>query len=197
MKLKNLETRRSIKEYSDKIISPELLEEILTAALYAPTAVNTQAFKMIVVKRDAFTTDELSKLTKQRHSLSASHNIFIYTLKKEAMKVEWMNEFVFYIPEEKRSEYSQGVIDHLKGNANLEATGHIVAFALALEADAQGVGSTIYTGFDRELVIKTFANDISDDYEPSIAISLGFKAEGYEVRPKKIKPLTEVVIYNK
>lgn len=197
MKLKNLETRRSIKEYSSRDISHEVLEEILTAALYAPTAVNTQAFKMVVVKRNDFDQDTLSKMTKQKHSLSASHNIFIYTLKKEAMKVEWMNEFVFYIPEEKRNEYSQSVIDHFKSNANLEATGHIVAFALALEADAQGVGSTIYTGFDKELTTTNLKDKVSKDYELSIAISLGYKTEGYETRPKKIKPLSEVVIYNK
>lgn len=197
MKVKNLETRRSIREYTNQEIPKEVFEEILTAAQYAPTAVNTQAFKMIVVKRNQFDNETLFRMTKQRHALTADYNVFIYTLKKEAMTTEWMNQFVFYIPEDKRNDYSKNVIDHIKSTAILEATGHIVSFAMALEADAHGVGSTIYTGLDREVVAETFKNDISSDFEPVIGISFGYKSPDAIVYPKKLKPLSDFVTYKK
>lgn len=108
-----------------------------------------------------------------------------------------MSQFVFYIPEDKRDAYSKGIIDQLKDSAILEATGHIVSFAMALEADAHGVGSTIYTGLDREVVAETFRNDISNDYEPVIGISFGYKSPDAIVYPKKLKPLSDFVVYKK
>jgi nitroreductase len=42
-------TRRSIRKYKDKIVPPELIEKILTAAMYAPSANNYQPWQFIVI----------------------------------------------------------------------------------------------------------------------------------------------------
>jgi nitroreductase len=46
--LEILKTRRSVREYSDKEITKELLEKIVDAARFAPTARNVQPWEFIV-----------------------------------------------------------------------------------------------------------------------------------------------------
>ncbi len=47
--LEVLKTRRSIREYSDKEIAKELLEKIVEAARFSPTARNVQPWEFIIV----------------------------------------------------------------------------------------------------------------------------------------------------
>lgn len=56
-----INTRRSIRKYSDRQVPDELLDQVLTAGLYAPTGMNTQNITMVAV-RDQETRDLLSKL---------------------------------------------------------------------------------------------------------------------------------------
>jgi len=51
--LEILKTRRSIREYADKPIAKELLEEIADAARFAPTARNVQPWEFIVITEPA------------------------------------------------------------------------------------------------------------------------------------------------
>ena len=44
-----IETRRSIRKYNDKKIDKEILEEILKAGMYAPSAYNEQPWQFIVI----------------------------------------------------------------------------------------------------------------------------------------------------
>jgi nitroreductase len=50
--LEILKTRRSIREYSDKDIPKELLEKIVDAARFAPTARNVQPWEFVVVTQE-------------------------------------------------------------------------------------------------------------------------------------------------
>ena len=50
--LKNIATRRSVRKFSQKEISEEMLNDIITAGLYAPSAMNTQLWQITVVKND-------------------------------------------------------------------------------------------------------------------------------------------------
>ncbi len=88
MKLKNLETRRSIRDYSDQVIPEDVLNDILNAAQYAPTSINTQPFKMVVVRRSFFDNETLLKMTNQRHAVTADCNVFVFSLKKQAMTTD-------------------------------------------------------------------------------------------------------------
>lgn len=59
--MNNLLTRRSIRRYQDTQVPDSLLDQVLTAGLYAPTGMNTQNIVMVAV-RDKETRDLLSKL---------------------------------------------------------------------------------------------------------------------------------------
>lgn len=56
-----LATRRSVRNYTDKMPADELLDQILAAGLTAPSGMNTQATIMLLVK-DAELLKKISKL---------------------------------------------------------------------------------------------------------------------------------------
>ena len=59
--MKNLLERRSIRKYKDTQVPDELLDQVLTAGLYAPTGMNRQNVVMVAV-RDKQTRDQLSRM---------------------------------------------------------------------------------------------------------------------------------------
>jgi len=61
--LKVIKKRRSIREYLPKEVEKEKLDEILKAAMFAPTAHNRRSWEFVVV-RDKETIEKLSKATK-------------------------------------------------------------------------------------------------------------------------------------
>ena len=48
--LQNIITRRSVRKFTDISITDDILDEILTAGLYAPSAMNTQPWLLTVVR---------------------------------------------------------------------------------------------------------------------------------------------------
>ncbi len=48
--LDNIYQRRSVRNFSDKEISDEIIKEIIKAGTYAPTAVNKQPWRFVVIK---------------------------------------------------------------------------------------------------------------------------------------------------
>ncbi|HIH95057.1 TPA: nitroreductase family protein [Methanosarcina acetivorans] len=48
--LENIYQRRSVRNYSDKEVSDEIIKEIIRAGTYAPSAVNKQPWRFVVVK---------------------------------------------------------------------------------------------------------------------------------------------------
>ena len=50
--LKNIKTRRSVRKFAEREIPAEILDEIITAGLYAPSAMNTQPWQLTVLKND-------------------------------------------------------------------------------------------------------------------------------------------------
>lgn len=61
--LKNLKTRRSVRKFSDRPVPSDILDEIITAGLYAPSAMNTQLWQITVVKNE-------EKITALQHAIS-------------------------------------------------------------------------------------------------------------------------------
>lgn len=59
--LHTLLTRRSCRSYQDAPVPPELLDAVLEAGTYAPSAKNCQSAKIVVVQ-DKATRDELSRM---------------------------------------------------------------------------------------------------------------------------------------
>lgn len=72
--IQNIKTRRSIRNFKDKKIEKEILEEIIQAGKYAPSAINQQPWKFIVITNKEFmqklTTSvkgELKNILKKRY----------------------------------------------------------------------------------------------------------------------------------
>lgn len=68
--LEVLKTRRSVREYSDKQIPRELLEKMVEAARFSPTARNVQPWEFIVIT-EAPTLRKLSELAQNGRFLSS------------------------------------------------------------------------------------------------------------------------------
>lgn len=61
--LKNIKTRRSVRKYSDKKVPAEVIDDILTAGLYAPSAMNNQSWMLTVV-------DDTEKLENLKNAIA-------------------------------------------------------------------------------------------------------------------------------
>ena len=57
-----IKSRRSVREFTDEVVNDKALEEIMDAGRWAPSGLNNQAWRFIVV-RDASTKEKLSELT--------------------------------------------------------------------------------------------------------------------------------------
>ena len=68
--LEGLKTRRSVRRYTDELISHELFEEIIDTAKMAPTWKNTQTLRYILIQNEeikSVTIVCLDLSTTQRH----------------------------------------------------------------------------------------------------------------------------------
>ena len=58
--LELIQTRRSIRRYADRPVSPEIVERLLTAAIWAPSAHNRQPWRFVVLT-DSVVKDRLAR----------------------------------------------------------------------------------------------------------------------------------------
>lgn len=63
--IKGISTRRSIRKYKDLPIDREILKEILTAAIYAPSAHNSQPWHFIILSDEAVKSDLALKMAER------------------------------------------------------------------------------------------------------------------------------------
>ncbi len=64
--------RRSIRKYTDEAISKEDLTTILEAGRWAPSGLNNQPWRFLVIRKDDPRTEELEKHTKYGHIVRAA-----------------------------------------------------------------------------------------------------------------------------
>ena len=78
--------RTSIRSYKNKPVSEELIEKIVEATIYAPSAGNLQAYKIYVVENKDILAD-LQKAAPQQEYLSQSGLVFVFcALPEESAK---------------------------------------------------------------------------------------------------------------
>jgi nitroreductase len=75
--LEALKTRRSIRKYTEQKISDEDIREMLTCAMYSPSAFDKQPWHFIVVNKKELFDDILKTATHAEMIKEASHAIFI------------------------------------------------------------------------------------------------------------------------
>ena len=81
--LESLKTRRSVRKYQDQKIPDEMINEILSCAMYAPSAFNCQPWHFLVINKKEIFNDILKVATHAEMIKEASHAIIFCGDKKQ------------------------------------------------------------------------------------------------------------------
>lgn len=168
-----IKTRRSVRRYSDKSVSNELIEEIINAARFAPSAHNKQPWKFIVT-RDKQKLSELSESSDYAKFLSSAPVAIIVCAdyKNSPQREVDKKHFVEYFCVQDTSAAIQNIL---------------------LAAHGLGLGSCWIGDYDEEQLSNMF--DIQMPYYPVGIVSLGF-TDKQPTAPKR-KALDQVLCYEK
>jgi len=79
-----IKTRRSVREFTDRGVDDIVIEEIIDAGRWAPSGLNNQAWRFIVVRNKA-TKDELSEHTHYGAILKNAPSLIVVFLDSEQM----------------------------------------------------------------------------------------------------------------
>jgi nitroreductase len=82
--LKALYKRRSIREFTDTEISIEQLQEIIKAGIWAPSGLNNQPWRFVIIKNPDI-KDELAQQTHYGHIVKGANALIAVYLSKDAM----------------------------------------------------------------------------------------------------------------
>lgn len=186
--------RYTVRNYSDKKLEQEKLDKILEAGQWAPTAVNYQPQRIIILNNDealekvkTFTTfnynEYYASLAKESASSDKKNNSYHYNA-RTALLVCYDKEVCWKHPESKE----------LSGEIDVA----IVTTHMMLEATAIGVGSSWISYFDKNIAKELL--DIPKNIEPCVLLLLGYPNE--ESKPNNVlsgkrKSINETVFYNK
>lgn len=182
--------RRSVKVYDPEVkISREEMTEILTEATRAPSAINMQPWRFLVID-SAEGKEKLAPLASfnQSQVLTSSAVIAVFY---DANNMEYIDEIygkaveLGYMPpdimesnlQQAKSYYANISPSDLR-DMNLIDSG-IVSMQLMLVARAHGYDTNPMAGYDKERIAEVFGLD-KDRFQPVMLISIGKAAkEGY------------------
>lgn len=83
--LKAIRERRSIRKYTDEPVSRDHIRTILEAGQWAPSGLNNQPWRFLVVMRDDERQEELARCTKYAHIVRAAGALVCVMLDRTAM----------------------------------------------------------------------------------------------------------------
>ncbi|MBC15453.1 putative Nitroreductase [Pseudodesulfovibrio profundus] len=86
--LNALHERRSIRKYTDEPVSTESIKTILDAGRWAPSGLNNQPWRFLVVQKGDPRMEKLADCTKYEHIVRRSAACICVLLEKEAMYSE-------------------------------------------------------------------------------------------------------------
>jgi len=189
-------TRRSLRRYEKRTVARHILETIIQAATWAPSAHNRQPWRFAVIETDAEKVKLALAMGKRlRHDLEAD-NVPEAVIEKDVnrsydritsapvlillcLSMEDMDTY----PDEKRShnEYIMAVQSTAMAGQNL-----------LLAAHEAGLGACWMCAplFCPDVVQSSLC--IPDDWQPQGLITLGYPAQS---REKTRKPLTDVILW--
>lgn len=174
-----LETRRSIRKFTDKQISRELIEQVTELAANAPSWKNTQTVSYICVC-DADKKRELA----ERATMTFSHNKDIINSAPAVMVL---------VTSDGVSGYEKdGTATTSKGSHWQSFDAGIAAQTLCLAAHELGLGTVILGIYSEEKVREIL--DIPDGMSVSALIPIGYADEQPQKRPRKsVEELLKIV----
>lgn len=171
--------RQSVRSYQDRPVEPEKLVKLIEAVRLAPSASNSQPWKLIIVD-DVELKNKVSRAT---FSTLVSFNRFAPQAPVLAVLVIEKSTLVTQIGAMLKSrEFS--LIDI-----------GIAAEHFCLQAAELGLGSCMLGWFD-EAAIKTLLH-IPENRRIGLVITLGYAENGAPIRPKIRKKAAEMSCYNR
>ena len=79
-----IQDRRSIREFTEQAVAPELLRKIITAGIWAPSGLNNQPWRFVLIQ-DKDIADQLARLTHYAHIVEAAPALIAVYLDQEKM----------------------------------------------------------------------------------------------------------------
>ncbi|WP_042239733.1 nitroreductase family protein [Paenibacillus sp. FSL R5-0912] len=182
--------RRSVKAYDPEVkISREEMTEILAEASRAPSAINMQPWRFLVID-SAEGKEKLAPLASfnQTQALTSSAVIAVFY---DAKNVEYIDEIfgksveLGYMPSDVKDIQLQQVKPYYAGisaselrDVNLIDSG-LISMQLMLVARAHGYDTNPMAGYEKDKIAEAFGLD-KDRFQPVMLISIGKAAkEGY------------------
>lgn len=165
-----IKERFSCRKFKDTPVEYEKIEKILTAAMVAPTAVNKQPQKILVLTDKC----EIEKL-------------------KDCTRFYFEQPLCFIIMVDK----SKAWIRKYDGKNSGDIDASIVATHMMLQAQEIGLGTTWVMHFDPEAVKKAY--NIPDNLEVLALLPAGYPAEDVTVHPlhNEFAEMSDMVKFNK
>jgi nitroreductase len=173
-----VKARQSTRAYDSQPVDNEKIERCLEAARLSPSASNAQPWKFIVVNDPAI-KNELADATQDRflplNHFTKQAPLHIVVIREKANLTSRIGQVV------KDKEYPLMDIG-------------IAAVHFCLQAVEEGLGTCIIGWFNENKVRKLLS--IPKNKRVELIITVGYPATD-EIRPKKRKPVEEIVTYNR
>lgn len=160
-----MQKRHSVRSYSDKKVSQDMIERIVKAGVLAPTACNFQPIKILVIKSEKY----LEKLSSAANFYNAPLVFAVLAKKDDA----WHRPF------------DDMVSDQIDAS--------IVTDHMMLEATELGLGSVWICFFKPDVIQDCI--DIEDGYEVINLLAVGYEDVNSNIPPKKRKDISKLVKY--
>ena len=164
------EKRCSVRKFMDKTIPQQIIDKILHAGFYAPTACNRQPQKILVISSE----DGMKRLRRctECHFNAPAAMLICYN-KNEC----WIRSY--------------------DGKSSGDIDASIVATHMMLEATTLGIGTTWVMHFIPEAVKCEF--EMPHDVEPVALLVMGYPSSEAEPSSmhSSFRPIEELVVYNK
>lgn len=183
--------RRSIRKYDTTVkISKEEMNEIIETATLAPSSVNLQPWRFLVIDSDEAKAT-LAPLARFNQAQVATSSAMI-VLFGDLNTVDYLEEIygraveLGYMPEEVKESQTKAIAayyanlttEELKETVLID--GGLVAMQFMLTARAHGYDTCPIGGFEKDQIAEAFGMD-KDRYIPVMMISIGKAAdEGYQ-----------------
>lgn len=170
-------TRQSVRAFdAERQVEKDKIERIVSAARLSPSACNAQPWHLIVVD-DSELKNRVADATSAR-ALGMNH------FTKQAP--------VHILLVEEKVNLTSGLGGWVKQKDYAQMDMGVVAAHIVLAAHAEGLGSCILGWFNEPKMRELLS--IPDSKRVWLDIAIGYSAQ--PLRPKKRKPLSEVVSYN-
>ena len=175
---KLIKQRQSVRKYQDKPVEKEKLQQIIEAVHIAPSACNSQPWKLIIVDEPNLR----NQVAKATFSKTVSFNKFTLEAPIIAVLVIEKAKLIAQIGGSiKNQEYPQYDIG-------------IAAEHFCLQAAELGLGTCMIGWFNEKKIQKLLK--IPKKRKVGLVITLGYPPEDYKMRKKIRKPVDEIYGFN-